>query len=83
MNNTVRNTTQTVQGTVGGVTQTTTQAVQGVVNSLPAQPAPTTTQAATPAPAQTTASTPQPAPGPVQQVVQDTTSALGGLLGGR
>jgi len=72
-----------VQGTVGGVTQTTTQAVQGVVNSLPAQPAPTTTQAATPAPAQTTASTPQPAPGPVQQVVQDTTSALGGLLGGR
>ena len=83
VNNTVRNTTQTVQGTVGGVTQTTTQAVQGVVNSLPAQPAPTTTQAATPAPAQTTASTPQPAPGPVQQVVQDTTSALGGLLGGR
>jgi hypothetical protein len=72
---------------VGGVTQTTTQAVQGVVNSLPkpaapAQPA-ATTQAATPAPAQTTASTPQPAPGPVQQVVQDTTSAVGGLLGGR
>jgi RNA polymerase sigma factor (sigma-70 family) len=86
VNNTVRNTTQTVQGTVGGVTQTTTQAVQGVVNSLPkpaapAQPVPTT-QAA-PAPAQTTASTPQPAPGPVQQVVQDTTSGLGGLLGGR
>jgi len=71
---------------VGGVTQTTTQAVQGVVNSVPKPAAPAqpvaTTQAA-PAPAQTTASTPQPAPGPVQQVVQDTTSALGGLLGGR
>jgi RNA polymerase sigma factor (sigma-70 family) len=80
VDNTVRNTTQTVQGTVGGVTQTTTQAVQGVVNSVTT---PTAPAAPAPAPTQTTASTPQPAPDPVQQVVQDTTSALGGLLGGR
>jgi len=87
VNNTVRNTTQTVQGTVGGVTQTTSQAVQGVVNSLPkpappAQPA-ATTQAAAPAATTAQPAAPAPSANPVQQVVQDTTSALGGLLGGR
>jgi RNA polymerase sigma factor (sigma-70 family) len=85
VDNTVRNTTDTVSGTVGGVTQTTTQAVQGAVNSLPT---PTATTQAAPAPAPTapqpTPTTQQQAPAvePVRQVVEDTTSALGGLLGG-
>jgi hypothetical protein len=75
---------------VGGVTQTTTQAVQGVVNSLPKPAAPAqpaapaaTTQAAAPAATTAQPAAPAPSANPVQQVVQDTTSAVGGLLGGR
>jgi RNA polymerase sigma factor (sigma-70 family) len=80
---TVRGTTGTVNQAVTGVTQTTTGVVGGVVNGVQQATAPTTTQAA-PAPQPTTSTAqPAPAPGPVRQVVQDTTSALGGLLGGR
>jgi RNA polymerase sigma factor (sigma-70 family) len=76
VNNAVTGTTGTVDQAVQGVTQTTNTAVQGVVGSLQ-QPAPTPT-----APTQSTPA-PAPSPGPVGQVVQDTTGALGGLLGGR
>jgi RNA polymerase sigma factor (sigma-70 family) len=90
VNTTVQGTTGTVNQTVTGVTQTTTNVVQGVTNTVQQvtrQAAPTTSTAA-PAPATSTTApttTSQPAPtstGPVQQVVQSTTGALGGLLGG-
>jgi RNA polymerase sigma factor (sigma-70 family) len=78
VNNAVSGTTGTVNQAVQGLTQTTNNAVQGVVGGLQ-QPAPA------PAPAAPAQSTPAPAPsaGPVGQVVQNTTGALGGLLGGR
>jgi len=78
----VRGTTGTVTEAVRGVTQTTSGVVQGVTGTVnrATQPA-----AAAPQPAQTTAA-PAPAqePGPVRGLVEDTTSAVGGLLrGGR
>ncbi len=87
VNNTAQNVTGTVNGTVGEVTKTATNAVQGVVNSVPkpATPAAPALSTPTPAPAAATTQSTAPAPqaAPVQQVVENTTSALGGLLGGR
>jgi RNA polymerase sigma factor (sigma-70 family) len=83
VDHTVRSTTNTVRDTVDGVNRTTSSAVQGVTNTVQGVTQSATTQAAPPPqPAGTTAQPPAPA-NPVQTVVQDTTGALGGLLGGR
>jgi hypothetical protein len=69
---TVQSTTQTVQGTVGALTQPRTTTSTPAPAPAPAAPAQTT---AAPAPS-------SPSPTPVRDVVEDTTSALGGILGG-
>jgi RNA polymerase sigma factor (sigma-70 family) len=90
---TVQGTTQTVQSTVSGTTdtvrqtvQSTTQTVQGTVGALtqPRQTTSTPAPAPAPTPTQTQAAPAPSAPSqtPVQDVVQQTTSTLGGILGG-
>jgi RNA polymerase sigma factor (sigma-70 family) len=75
--NTVSGTTQTATNTVTSATQTVTSTVSGVT-----QAATGTTTTSAPAPAQTTTSTQSTSATPVQDVVEQTTSVVGSVLGG-